>query len=79
MVRGILQRYVKIRFIILGQGFEIYKCSLSSRFVGVEFCRVANDIYRNFKAILFALELESYNKDEQNKFIFPNPGEFKIP
>lgn len=58
-----------------GKQFEIYKTALSSKFVGKSFSWVAAKIYKDFRAIIIAIEIES---DESTR-ILPNPGDFIIP
>jgi Calcium-activated BK potassium channel alpha subunit len=80
MVRRILERLIITYYLLLlahflGKRFEIYKTSLSSKFYGRTFSWTAANIYRNFKAILIALEINS----KENSRIFPNPGDFVLP
>ena len=58
-----------------GKQFEIYKTALSSKFIGKTFSWVAAKIYKDFRAIIIAIEIES----EESTRIFPNPGDFVIP
>lgn len=58
-----------------GKKFEIYKTYLSPLYLGKSFSWVAEKIYKDFRAIIIAIEIEF--KDFTR--IFPNPGDFIIP
>ncbi|EWS75923.1 calcium-activated potassium channel protein (macronuclear) [Tetrahymena thermophila SB210] len=58
-----------------GQGFEIYKVLLSHKYQGRTFSQAALSIYKNYKAILFGLELIS----TESSRLFLNPGSMYIP
>lgn len=58
-----------------GKQFEIYKTFLASKYLGKTFSSVAEKIYRDFRAIIIAIEIELADSTR----IFPNPGDFIIP
>jgi hypothetical protein len=57
-----------------GKQFEIYRTHFPPRYIGKTFSWVATNIYRNFRAILFAIEIH----DRVPSRIIPNPGEYVI-
>lgn len=59
-----------------GKGFEIYKTPLSQKFNGLTFSKASRLIYRNFNAILFAIDVVD---DKENSAICINPGKLKLP
>jgi hypothetical protein len=59
-----------------GKGFEIYKTALSTKFNGKSFSKCATLIYRNFNAILFAMDIPT---DKDSSVISINPGKYKLP
>lgn len=59
-----------------GKGFEIYKTALSPWFNGKTFSKCARLVYRNFNAILFAIDIPL---DKENSYICINPGKYKLP
>ena len=60
---------------IEGMGHEIYRTTISPKFEGYTFSRVANIAYNEFRGIVFALEVEITGKT----VIKLNPGIYVIP
>ena len=60
---------------INGLGHEIYRTKLSLRYERNKFSSVAGQIYKEFGAILFGLELTI----DKSALIILNPGDFEIP
>ena len=58
-----------------GKGYEVYKVNIASAFHGQKFSHVASKIYKEFRAILFALELGIGD----NVRIHNNPGDYTLP
>lgn len=58
-----------------GKGYEVYQVNIACEFHGEKFSYVAAKIYRNFRAILFALELGSGESTQ----IYNNPGDLVLP
>ena len=57
-----------------GTGFEIYRTQLHSQYKNKTFCEISKDIYKQYGAIVFALEIEIDGKT----LITLNPGSFFI-
>ena len=57
-----------------GKSYEVYRVFLPTKYKGKTFSWIASRIYRSFRAILFALEM---NTSDGNK-IFLNPGQYVL-
>ena len=57
-----------------GKSYEIYRVFLPTKYKGKTFSWVANKIYSSFRAILFALEMQT---PDGNK-LFLNPGQYVL-
>lgn len=60
---------------VTGMGHEIYRTRLSIKFERKKFSELAAFIYKEFKGILFGLEM----KVDEYAMIILNPGDFEIP
>ena len=59
-----------------GKTFEIYREEIPQNFVHKEFCKIANDIYKEDGLLLFALEIVVNDKQGD---IMLNPGNYRLP
>ncbi len=58
-----------------GQGFEIYKTTLSAAFAGISFAKAAEIVYNITGVLLFAVEVH----EGAHPRIYLNPGSFLLP
>jgi hypothetical protein len=58
-----------------GMGHEIYRTKLSPQFVGKRFVEIADTVYKQYRGIIFCLEIQY----EGETIVVLNPGNYEIP
>lgn len=60
-----------------GMGFEIYRTPIPKSYADKSFCDIANDVYKGYGLLLFALEVVVNDRDSGD--ILLNPGNYRLP